>query len=102
MILTCAEMKALEQRAFAEGVSAEELMDEAGTQSARAVQQFFPRPGTCLVVFGKGHNGGDALVAARHLAEAGWQTFLLPAFAEESWTELTRKKFGEAGLCRLF
>src|SRR4051794_22382196 len=102
MVVTPAGMKELERRAFAEGASAEELMDEAGAGVANAVQQFHPEPGTCLVVFGKGHNGGDALVAARHLAIAGWETFLLPASPEEQWSELTRKKFGEAGLCRLF
>src|SRR3954469_25776997 len=102
MVVTPSAMKELERRAFAAGASAEELMDEAGAGVACAVQQFHPRPGTCLVVFGKGHNGGDALVAARHLAIAGWETFLLPASPEEQWSELTRKKFGEAGLCRLF
>ncbi|HZJ15358.1 MAG TPA: NAD(P)H-hydrate epimerase, partial [Chthoniobacteraceae bacterium] len=73
MILTCSEMKALEERAFAEGISAEALMDEAGRQIANAVMQFVPSAGRCLVFFGKGHNGGDALVAARHLAVAGWE-----------------------------
>lgn len=102
MVVTPSGMKELERRAFADGASAEELMDEAGAGVACAVQQFHPEPGTCLVVFGKGHNGGDALVAARHLAIAGWETFLLPAAPEEQWSELTRKKFGEAGLCRLF
>src|SRR3954466_7120048 len=102
MVVTSSEMQALEERVFAEGASAEELMDEAGAGIAGAVQQFFSRPGCCVVVFGKGHNGGDALVAARHLAIAGWETFLLPAAPEEPWSELTRKKFGEAGLCQLF
>ncbi|HEV7402926.1 MAG TPA: NAD(P)H-hydrate dehydratase [Chthoniobacteraceae bacterium] len=102
MVVTPSAMQELERRAFAQGASAEELMDEAGAGTACAVRQFHPEPGTCLVVFGKGHNGGDALVAARHLAIAGWETFLLPAAPEEQWSELTRKKFGEAGLCRLF
>jgi hydroxyethylthiazole kinase-like uncharacterized protein yjeF len=102
MVVTPSGMKELERRAFEEGATPEELMDEAGAGVACAVQQFYPEPGTCLVVFGKGHNGGDALVAARHLAIAGWETFLLPAAPEEQWSELTRKKFGEAGLCRLF
>ena len=34
MILSCREMKALEERAFAEGITAEELMDEAGRKIA--------------------------------------------------------------------
>jgi NAD(P)H-hydrate epimerase len=92
MILTCSEMKALEERAFADGITAETLMDEAGRQIAGAVRQFAPSAGRCLVFFGKGHNGGDALVAARHLAAAGWHIELLPAFPAESWAELTARK----------
>ena len=75
-------MKALEEKAFAEGVSAEALMEEAGQQLARAVRQFFPKPGVCIAVFGKGNNGGDALVAARHLAEAGWEVRLVTVFPD--------------------
>src|SRR4029450_13813282 len=92
MILTCGEMKALEERAFADGITAEALMDAAGRQVADAVRQFAPDAGRCLVFFGKGHNGGDALVAARHLAAADWEIELRPAFPSESWAELTTRK----------
>ena len=92
MILTCAEMRALEARAFAEGIAAEKLMDEAGAEIAAAVRQFFPEPGKCLVFFGKGHNGGDALVAARHLARRGWKVELRAAFGVEAWSSLTVRK----------
>ena len=95
MIVTGAEMKALEECAFADGVSAEKLMDEAGEKIARAVRQFFPGAGKCVVFFGKGHNGGDALVAARHLAAWSWEVELRPAFPGEPWSELTRKKHAE-------
>ena len=91
MILTCAEMKALEERAFADGITAEDLMEEAGEKISRAVRQFSPGRGRCIVFFGKGHNGGDALVAARYLALAGWQIELRPAFAEGEWAELTAR-----------
>ena len=92
MILTCAEMRALETRAFAEGMAAEKLMDEAGAEIAAVVRQFFPEPGKCLVFFGKGHNGGDALVAARHLARRGWKVDLRAAFGVEAWSTLTVRK----------
>ncbi len=91
MIATCAEMKAIEARAFADGVDAHDLMEEAGEKIARAVRQFFPDPGRCIAVFGKGHNGGDALVASRHLALAGWKIELRPAFAASEWAELTAR-----------
>ena len=95
MILTCAEMKALEMRAFADGVSAEALMEQAGARIADAVRQFAPGQGRCVAVFGKGHNGGDALVAARHLSRAGWEIELRAAFEESEWAELTTRKHRE-------
>ena len=100
MILTCAAMKELEQRAFADGISADALMEEAGLQIARAVRQFFPRPGVCVAVFGKGNNGGDALVAARHLAGWGWDVRLVAAFPEPQWGPLPQRKFATAIDCR--
>lgn len=92
MILTAAEMKALEARAFADGLTAEALMEEAGEKIARAVAQFSPLPGKCVVYFGKGHNGGDALVAARHLGRAGWELDLRPAFPRAAWSELPARQ----------
>ena len=95
MIVTCAEMKTIEARAFADGIDAHELMEDAGTKIARAVRQFFPQPARCIVFFGKGHNGGDALVATRHLALAGWKIELHPAFDQSEWAALTAHKHGE-------
>ena len=66
-------MRASEEAAFAQGVKAGALMEKAGHGIARAVAKFFPRPGKCIVFAGKGNNAGDGLVAARWLAEAGWQ-----------------------------
>src|ERR1700680_4975534 len=85
-------MHAAEESAFARGVSVETLMDRAGTGVARAVRQFFPKPATCIVFAGKGHNGGDALVAAEQLQRIGWKIDIRVPFAEEDCSELTQKK----------
>jgi NAD(P)H-hydrate epimerase len=85
-------MRAAEETAFKAGAQVEALMDKAGAGVARAVQQFFPRPGTCSVYAGKGHNGGDALVAAEQLRRAGWSIDLHLAFPDSDGSELTRKK----------
>src|SRR5712692_2974264 len=85
-------MRDAEEAAFARGIEVETLMDEAGVGIARAVRKFFPHPGTCFVYAGKGHNGGDALVAAEHLKRAGWKIDLHLAFPESECGELTRKK----------
>ncbi len=95
-IVSAAEMRVAEEAAFARGSSAEKLMDEAGRGVARAVQQFFPRPGECILFAGKGNNGGDAFVAAEFLQHAGWSIDLRLAFPENELSELARKKFNSA------
>ncbi len=91
-ILNSAQMRDAEEAAFARGIEVETLMDEAGVGIARAVRKFFPHPGTCFVYAGKGHNGGDALVAAEHLKRAGWKIDIHLAFPENECGELMRKK----------
>jgi NAD(P)H-hydrate epimerase len=100
MILSLSEIQDAEKRAAASGVSAEMLMEEAGRQMAAAVRQFLPFPGKCLAFFGKGHNGGDALVCGRLLSQVGWNVTLVPSFEKENWAPLTLKKWSEAGLCQ--
>jgi ADP-dependent NAD(P)H-hydrate dehydratase / NAD(P)H-hydrate epimerase len=91
-ILSSARMRAAEEAAFAKGVQVEALMDQAGARVAQAVTKFFPKPGKCIVFAGKGHNGGDALVAAQCLRDLGWKIDVRLAFPEEDCSELTRKK----------
>jgi NAD(P)H-hydrate epimerase len=85
-------MRDAENAAFARGVEVEALMDQAGAGVARAVIKFFPRPGKCIVFVGKGHNAGDALVAAQCLRRRGWKIEVRLAFQENDCSELMRKK----------
>lgn len=91
-IVSSAEMRAAEEAAFARGLEIDVLMDQAGAGVTRAVQQFFPRAGVCIVYAGKGHNGGDALVAAERLQREGWNIDVRLPFPESDCSELTRKK----------
>src|SRR4029450_2931246 len=95
MLVTCAEMKSAEEAAFARGVQAEDLMEEAGRGVAEIVRQFHRVPGLCIVFCGKGHNAGDALVAARYLASWGWVIDVRVAFTAASLAPLTARKLDQ-------
>ena len=95
MLVTCEEMKRAEEAAFARGVRAEDLMEEAGRAIAEIVRQFHHSPGICIVFCGKGHNAGDGLVAARYLAGCGWSIDVNLAYPESALSPLTAKKLNE-------
>ncbi len=95
MSVSCQEMKRIEAQAIAAGAPVEALMEQAGEQMARAIAQFQPVPGECAVFYGKGHNGGDALVAARHLRREGWVIQLHQVYPYAELAPLTRQKLDE-------
>jgi hydroxyethylthiazole kinase-like uncharacterized protein yjeF len=71
------EMRAVDRWAIEEmGVPSLELMEAAGAALAKAVAELAPR-GPVRVVCGKGNNGGDGFVAARLLAEMGFEVEVL-------------------------
>ena len=90
-LLTSAEMRELETRAEAAGVSTETLMENAGLAVA---QEIWMQLGSLedrriAVLVGTGNNGGDGLVAARHLHEWGAQVrvYALRERADAQWTQ---------------
>ena len=72
-------MRAIDRWAIDEqGVPSLDLMERAGIGVARAVEQLAP-DGPVTVLCGKGNNGGDGLVAARLLRDAGREVDVLTA-----------------------
>ena len=69
--VTAAEMKRLEQQADAVGLSYRQMMENAGAAAAALALRAWPAAKSAAVFCGKGNNGGDGFVAARHLANAG-------------------------------
>ena len=68
-----ASMREIDRWAIEErGVPSLELMETAGGAVASAVTELSPQ-GPVRVICGKGNNGGDGLVAARLLAETGFE-----------------------------
>jgi NAD(P)H-hydrate epimerase len=97
MILTARQMISAENGAFAAGATPAGLMEVAGEGIARCIRQFFPGKGTAVVFCGKGHNGGDALVAARHLKASGWRIRVLFSSSPGELAPLTRRHFDNLG-----
>src|SRR5262245_34382044 len=70
-VISCAEVRALEQRAIKElGLPSIVLMENAGRNLAELLLSLGSRdsgPGKVVVCCGRGNNGGDGMVLARHL-----------------------------------
>lgn len=74
-VVTCEEMKQLEQMADVAGLSYYEMMENAGTKAAQYILDAFHytygKVEKALILCGKGNNGGDGFVVARKFLEAG-------------------------------
>jgi len=71
-ILSVEAMQAFEQAADDAGHSYERMMELAGQGVARALlERYSVRGRRVLILVGPGNNGGDGLVAARYLTDAG-------------------------------
>ncbi len=70
-IVTAQEMGEADRRSAEGGVSVATLMENAGAAVARFALRHGPGRGLIVALCGKGNNGGDGLVAALKLAEAG-------------------------------
>ena len=76
-IVTAAEMREIDRLTTEKyGVPSLTLMENAGSAVAEFAQKHFDFKTAC-VVCGKGNNGGDGFVAARHLYEAGKQVAVI-------------------------
>lgn len=90
-ILTASEMHAADRHAIQVlGIPGEQLMESAGQAAAEIAETMRsdPRtPGSFAVLAGKGNNGGDGLVAARFLAQAGHDVQVLTLAGDRSSPE---------------
>src|SRR5581483_1006399 len=96
-LVTANQMRAFEQRADASGNSYAAMMERAGTLTAHAItERFAVRDQRVLVLVGPGNNGGDGLVCARVLHDAGARVALyvwrrVPAQSDVNWELCMRR-----------
>lgn len=93
MLVSRAEMTALEKAIFSSGPDAETLMEAVGQSMAGVLSRDVVgmRRLRVVVYVGRGHNGGDALVIARALQSAGAAVTLRLAHDPKELAPLTAK-----------
>jgi NAD(P)H-hydrate epimerase len=74
--LTAQEMRRVDAASADHGMPGSVLMENAGAALARSALALSGPQGRFLVLCGTGNNGGDGLVAARHLHAAGRTVFV--------------------------
>jgi hydroxyethylthiazole kinase-like uncharacterized protein yjeF len=85
-VLTSGQMKEIDRRTIEEiGIPGPVLMENAGIQIFRMLETVFPQPAreSIVVVAGRGNNGGDGMVVARHLFNCGADPLVLLLAARE-------------------
>ncbi|MEM1127923.1 MAG: NAD(P)H-hydrate dehydratase [Bacteroidota bacterium] len=88
-LLTAAAMRAADQYTMDTlGLPGFTLMEAAGHAAARHIRQAFPDAArrSVLIVCGKGNNGGDGVVVARHLWAHGAEVHLILTATPDDFT----------------
>ncbi len=78
-VIRAIDRLAIEQFGFSSLV----LMENAGRGAVERIQLDYPGANSVVIACGKGNNGGDGYVIARHLAIAGWTVSCLALAASE-------------------
>ena len=101
-VFSVAEMVAAEKAADAAGVSYERMMENAGKAVADAIQQKTNVAGLHVTILvGPGNNGGDGLVAARYLAQAGADVVCYLSRARDAGSDANYAQLQQIGLLTL-
>ena len=77
-LVTAQEMRELDRHAIETlGIPADTLMENAGRAVAEELRRELPDGAAVSIVCGRGNNGGDGLVAARHLHRLGVEVLVI-------------------------
>ena len=86
-VVTAAQMRQIDKDTIEGiGIPGIVLMETAGSEIVRAIEQHYPTVQRIGIFVGKGNNGGDGLVIARQLAHAGREVNIFLVSPAESFT----------------
>ncbi|MGB0646995.1 MAG: NAD(P)H-hydrate dehydratase, partial [Bradymonadia bacterium] len=92
-VVSAEEMVALDRFTIDDfGLGEDVLMESAGRCVGTIVSDSFPAKAEVIILFGPGHNGADALVAARYLHEQGRQVKACCPFDEHQLSPACRRQ----------
>ncbi len=95
-VCTARQMALIDRDTIAGGLTGGELMERAGTAMSGIVLEFLAHEeaqGGVLVLCGKGNNGGDGLVVARQLQQAGLPVVVMLLAEPEKLAPTARQKY---------
>ena len=95
-IVSSKQMAQLEERAYSNGASEEEFMEQAGKGIAEATDYFVSKhklSKNILLLCGKGNNGGDAYVAGTYLLKKNYNVTAFQVTSIDQATPLCKKKY---------
>ncbi len=105
-LLTREDVKQIDLRASRRyGLCTRVLMENAGAATAAWLRRRQETPQRAVVVCGRGHNGGDGAVAARHLNTGGWDVSVVWLCEPRQMERETRRQYQilrRAGVFQLF
>ncbi len=100
-LVTTQEMRALERAAVEAGATWAGLMEQAGWGVAQVALRHLMPDGRALVLVGPGNNGGDGLVVARHLHDAGYPAQLYLWHRPDDLADANRQRCRQRNISEL-
>ena len=96
-VVTAAQMRQIDSYTIDKiGISGIVLMETAGSQIVRKIEQYFPKAQRISIFVGKGNNGGDGLVIARQLAHAGREVLIFLVSSPDTFAGEAQGKSGHS------